>query len=67
MERGGKLGTESRQVSFAGFGPETVQRDAVGDQAQLGLMLAQERAPRMGGLPMTMASTQRKTRRSNGL
>ena len=47
-ERGGKLGTEARQVGFARFGPETVQRDAIGDQAQLGLMLAQERAAAHG-------------------
>ena len=42
------MGTESRQISLAGFGPETVQRDAVGDQAQLGLMLAQEGAAAHG-------------------
>ena len=47
-ECGGKLGTESRQISLARLGPETVQRDAVGDQAQLGLVLAQERAAAHG-------------------
>ena len=52
--RGGMLGTrrrvgqEARQISLAGLGPETVQRDAVGDQAQLGLVFAQERAAAHG-------------------
>ena len=47
-ECGGKLDAEARQVGLAGFGPETVQRDAVGDQAQLGLVLAQEGAAAHG-------------------
>ena len=47
-ERGGKLGAESRQVGLGRFGPETVQRDAIGDQAKLGLVFAQECAAAHG-------------------
>ena len=47
-ECSGKLGAQARQIGFGRLDPEARQRNAIGDQMQLGLMLAEEGAAAHG-------------------